>query len=124
MIFGKKKHILLVDDDDDFREPAARLLEDFNYRVATAATGAETLTELENDSFDLVILDIDLPDISGMNILKAIRSKKKTKNLKVLMLSAMGKMGVVDKGFNYGADDYMIKPVDVDKLKLKISKLI
>ncbi|MGM0568514.1 MAG: response regulator [Elusimicrobiota bacterium] len=124
MIFSKKKHILLVDDNEGFRETFTRVLSHFKYKITEVSSGREALEKINEELPDLVILDIGLPDISGIDILKTVKNMEKTEKVKVLMLSAIGKMGMVDKGFKYGADDYLIKPADINEVKEKIEKLL
>ena len=124
MLNIKKKRVLIVDDDDDIREPFARVIKSWNLQAYTAKNGKEAIDMTNRKNPDIVILDIDLPDISGLEVCKIIKSGSATKNIPIIMLSAMGKGSIVDEGFHCGADAYIIKDVDFILLKAKVFKLL
>lgn len=106
-----KKEVLVIEDDRDIVELLRIHLEDLDCHVDTAITGAKGLNLAENGAYDLIILDLMLPEIDGLEICKLIRAKKVY--TPVLMLTA--KVEEVDKiiGLEIGADDYMTKPFSV-----------
>ena len=124
MINIRKKRVLIVDDDDDIREPFARIIKSWDLHAYTAKNGKEAIDMANKKNPDIVLLDIDLPDISGFEVCKIIKSGSSTKNIPVIMLSAMGKGSIVDEGFQCGADAYIIKDVDFALLKTKVFKLL
>ena len=96
-------------------------LENEGYKVTSALNGSEALKILkDSDTPDLVILDLMLPDISGLDICRHIRSEKELKNISVIMVTAKGEE--VDRvvGFELGADDYIVKPYSVRELMLRV----
>jgi DNA-binding response OmpR family regulator len=119
-----KKKVLIVDDDNDIREPFARVIESWGFHAYTAKNGKEAIAIAGKKKVDLIVLDIDLPDISGMEVCKILKGNPATQKIPILMLSAMGKGSVVDEGFSCGADDYIIKDVDFDLLKSKVFRLL
>jgi len=101
------QHILLIDDDDKVSEMLTEYLTSEGFRITSAYSGYEGEVAIANDNFDAVILDIMLPDVNGLEVLRRIRSSS---NVPVIMLTARG--DDVDRviGLEMGADDYMAKP--------------
>ncbi len=99
--------ILIVEDNKDILNIYKKELEYNKYDVATAETGAIGVSMIEKDSFDLIILDIMLPDMSGIDILK--QTKEKNKKQKVVMLTNVDIPAVVNDAYKNGADGYLIK---------------
>jgi twitching motility two-component system response regulator PilG len=108
----RRKRILVVDDSPTARNWVAAVLERNQYRTMQAAEGMQALALLEEESFDLILLDITMPFMDGYQLCKTIRSHRKTRNVPVLMLS--GNDGFFDKikGRMAGASDYLTKPFD------------
>lgn len=115
-----KKKILVIDDDKDLLKLLMYYMRE-EYLVTTAVNGQEGLKKLESDNFSLVILDIMLPGMNGLDVLRAIRKKY---NVPVIMLTA--KDSVEDKvsGLEIGADDYLTKPFEIKELKARAGSLI
>ncbi len=115
------KKILVIEDEEDLNQTLSFNLENEGYKVTSALKGSEALEILENASPpDLVILDLMLPDMPGLNICRHIRSKDNLKNISVIIVTAKGEE--VDRvvGFELGADDYIVKPYSVRELMLRI----
>ncbi len=112
-----EEKVLIVDDEKEIRELIRDYLDVEGFKVQMANDGKEAIEKFESDNFDIVILDIMLPKIDGMEILKIIRGKS---NIPVMMLSA--KKSDVDKvlGLGLGADDYMTKPFSPKELVARI----
>ena len=108
-----KKRILLVDDEPDFVELIKKRLELNDYDVASAANGKEALEKLKNEHFDAVLLDILMPEMDGLNALKAIR--KHDKNLPVFMLTAHSDQEQFKAANRFGASGYIVKTADLQK---------
>ena len=116
--------VLLVDDERDLLS-----LVDFNLRAAgfetfLATTGEQALAQLRRRVPDLVLLDLMLPDLSGTEICRVVKSDPRTRNVPVMMLTAKGEE--VDKvvGFELGADDYVTKPFSVRELVLRVRAVL
>src|SRR3712207_3754264 len=101
------RRVLIVDDDPNLRDMISIVLNGGDYTVETAASGQDALRKIEDDSPDLVILDVGLPDIDGFEVLRNLRS---TSNVCVLMLTGRGEASDVVTGLDTGADDYLVKP--------------
>ena len=115
------KKILVIEDEEDLNQTLSFNLENEGYKVTSALKGSEALEILENSSPpDLVILDLMLPDMPGLDICRHIRSKDSLKNISVIIVTAKGEE--VDRvvGFELGADDYIVKPYSVRELMLRI----
>ena len=110
--------VLVVDDEKDFVEMFALRLEGQGEKVSTAHSGKEALKVLENKIIDVVILDIRMPGMDGIDTLKQI--KKLYPIVEVIMLTGHGSTQTAVEGMKLGAFDYMIKPADFDEIKLKI----
>jgi DNA-binding response OmpR family regulator len=115
------KHILIVDDDTLMRRSLAFNLEQAGYRVNTAATAEDALAMARRDLPDLVLLDIGLP---GMDGLDALRHLKETLSLPVIFLTARRRELDEVLGLELGADDYITKPFDVDVLLAHIKAVL
>jgi len=115
------KKILVIEDEEDLNQTLSFNLENEGYKVTSALKGSEALEILENSPPpDLVILDLMLPDMPGLDICRHIRSKDNLKNISVIIVTAKGEE--VDRvvGFELGADDYIVKPYSVRELMLRI----
>lgn len=104
------KTILVVDDDPMNLKMADFILKKASYEVISAASGAECLDKLKENSIDLVLLDIEMPQMSGIETLEQIRAEGSFGNLPVIFLSASGEESDVQKANSLGAADYVKKP--------------
>ncbi len=119
------KKILVVDDEEDIRESVKQVLETMNYQVNLASSGREALELLQKNIFDLVLLDILMPQMSGTQTLEKIRTNPKTKDQKVAFLTVVDlkKYGkdAVDK---FKLVDYFHKPIEINDFKKRIKKIL
>ena len=104
------KTILVVDDDPMNLKMADFILKKASYEVIPAASGAECLDKLKENSIDLVLLDIEMPQMNGIETLEQIRAEGGFANLPVIFLSASGEESDVQKANSLGAADYVKKP--------------
>ncbi len=116
--------ILVVEDEADLAELVAFNLKQAGHVVATASSGATALAEIRRQRPDLVVLDVMLPDITGLEVCRRLRRDESTARLPVLMLTAKGEE--VDRvvGFEVGADDYVLKPFSPRELLLRIEAIL
>ena len=120
-----KDKILLVEDEPDLLNTLSFNFESEGYKVAKALNGKEAMKFLEDDdSISLVILDLMLPDMSGLDICRHIRAADNLKDILVIMVTAKGEE--VDRvvGFEVGADDYVVKPYSVRELLLRVGGML
>ena len=117
-------HILVIEDESDIAALVAYQLTRAGYQVRTASNGADAMRHLEADPPDLVVLDLMLPEVSGEEILRTMRSRKETRNTPVIILTARG--GEEDRlhGFELGADDYVSKPFSPKELVLRVRAVL
>lgn len=113
--------VLVVEDDNN-----ARLLTEAHlkkkYNVITCQNGEEALDIIYSQKIDIVIADLMMPKLDGFQLIKELRERKN--NIPLLLLTAKNSIEDKTKGFEYGADDYLIKPVDYNELILRINALI
>ncbi len=117
-----KGNILLVDDEENMHEALKLNLEIEGYTVTSAFNGTQALKCIANEYFDLIVLDVMMPEVDGITVAETMRINNM--DTPILMLSA--KNSSVDKvlGLKKGADDYLTKPFNLDELLLRIEKLI
>ena len=118
----KKSHILCIDDDDKIRELLEIFLNKHNFIVSTAKDAFEGEKTSELFSFDLIVLDIMMPKKSGIDFLNKFR--KTNTSVPIIMLTANSQLEKKTKSFNFGCDDYLIKPFEPIELVLRINKLL
>lgn len=114
--------ILVVDDEEDIRDGLSTLLKDSGYRVDVAAHGLDALEKIREDDFDLVITDIRMPVMDGMEFLEKIKTKKN--KIKVIMMTAFGEIETYLEALNFGAIEYINKPIKFGELRRIISKVL
>ncbi len=117
-----KPHILCVDDDDKIRELLKVFLRKNNFYVSTAQNVDKANKLLNLFSFDIIVLDIMMPKISGTEFLNNFR--KENVNTPVIMLTANSQLNIKTKSYNLGCDDYLSKPFEPLELILRIKKLL
>ena len=120
---AKDLSVLIVDDEQDLRDLVDWNLRQAGYRTRQAAGGAAALAACNRERPDILILDLNLPDVSGLDVCRTLRAQPGTADLPVLMLTARG--GEIDRvvGFESGADDYVTKPFSVRELVLRVDAL-
>lgn len=110
--------ILLVDDEPDFLSVIARRLARRNVSVSVASSGLEALEKLEAEPVKVVVLDVKMPGIDGIETLRRI--KELMPDVEVIMLTGHADLDVAISGMALGAYDYLLKPADIDELMFKV----
>ena len=118
----KKTSILLVEDEENLHEALKLNLELEGYEVTSAFDGAAALKAVSNEYFDLIILDVMLPEMDGITVTETIRLSNN--DVPVLILSARNSSADRVLGLKKGADDYLTKPFNLEELLLRVYKLI
>jgi DNA-binding NtrC family response regulator len=118
----ERRRILVIDDEADIRESLELLLNGENYAVDLAENAGAGLQKFESGSYDLVLLDLMMPDRSGMDVLADIRQRDG--ETPVFMLTAYGSVEVAVRALKSGANDYFAKPWDNEKLLIEIDRMI
>lgn len=116
-----KRHILIVDDEEDLSFIMSEMLEDYGYEVSCAASADAAFDVLAENRFDLVLLDVNLPETTGFEICRELR---KASSVPVIFASA--RTGEADRitGFDIGGDDYLPKPYSMNELLARVNALI
>src|SRR3954468_8698383 len=113
--------ILVVEDEADLLRSIAQALREEGYAVDTAANGEDGLFSAESNDYDAIVLDVMMPKLDGWEVLSRLRKQKKTP---VLMLTAKDQSRDRVRGLDTGADDYVVKPFDLDELLARLRALI
>ncbi len=116
--------ILIVDDDPDLLGLLEKMLSRVGMQPITVESGHEGLSLLERESFDLLILDLMLPDLPGFDILSTIREDTRHDNMPVLILSAIADPETISRGLELGADGYLTKPYLPNTLTSRVRALL
>ncbi|MEW5694091.1 MAG: response regulator [Candidatus Hydrogenedentota bacterium] len=117
------KKIFILEDDENVCELLKNFLED-GYNLVFEKNGSKALSEIQIERPDLILLDIRIPEQSGIEVLKLLKLYSSTKNIPVVMLTALADKPTVIECLKLGANDYIVKPFDIKILKDKISSLI
>lgn len=111
-------NVLLVDDEEEFLETLVKRLTKRKLKVSGVTSGEKALQVLGNDKFDVVVLDVKMPGMDGLETLREI--KKQYPLVEVIMLTGHANMEVAIQGMELGAFDYLMKPMDIDELLYKL----
>ena len=116
-----KPHVLVVDDDDRIRSLISRFLRDHDFIVSTAKNGNDALDVLKCAYFDVLVVDVMMPEKNGLELTAELRA---TSDLPILLLTALGEVDDRIKGFEIGADDYLSKPFEPKELVLRLRSIL
>jgi DNA-binding response OmpR family regulator len=121
---ARPPRILIADDNPQGVELLEAYLGDGDYEIRTAADGEETLTQVRQWQPDLILLDIMMPKISGFEVCKRLRRDAKTKDIAVLMITALDQPSDIDRAIDAGTDDFVTKPINKGELLLRIRAML
>ena len=108
--------VLAVDDIPLNLLLVTKMLSRFNFRIRTASGGQEALDAVAAEKPDLILLDLMMPGIDGFEVIRRLRSNEETADIRIVILSALNSQDDIVKGFNTGADDFITKPIIMEKL--------
>ncbi|MCD7879814.1 MAG: response regulator transcription factor [Candidatus Gastranaerophilales bacterium] len=114
--------LLISDDDNEIRELLEFDLAQSGYETDTAKDGEEALKKALTNTYDLILLDVMMPKMNGFDVCKNIRKSKP--DVPILMLTAKGTINDKTQGFDMGADDYIVKPFDIQEVLLRVRALV
>ncbi len=120
---SKRKTVLVVDDSPDMTEMLKDSLENI-YEVLTASDGVEALNKALEAKPDIILTDLMMPNMNGMELCRALKENPETVNIPIIILTAKHDLGVKLEGLTIGADDYITKPFNLDVLRLRMGRLI
>jgi two-component system OmpR family response regulator len=119
---GREEVILVVEDEEPIRELVATALRFTGFQVKAVASGGEALAEARNVQYDLIVLDVNLPDLDGFSVCRQIRSAGN--QVPVVFLTARDDPSDLRQGFTGGGDDYVTKPFSLEELMLRIDAVL
>ena len=119
---SSKGRILIVDDDINTRKSLTLIFNNFGFSIDTVATGNKALEAVKNKAYDLIILDVRLPDIDGISLLKSL--KEIDAQISVLIITAYASTTSAINALNQGAAAYIMKPLDIDELIIKVNDIL
>ncbi|MBI3578916.1 MAG: response regulator [Ignavibacteriales bacterium] len=119
---AEKNRILVVDDEDALRTVLSSELEGEGYKVNTAGDGAEAITILKSQAFDLILLDIKMPNVDGFEVLKFVKDNHPT--TKVIMLTGFADLKNAIESKKLGAEDFVSKPYDLVDLLTTVERVL
>ncbi len=116
--------ILVADDDVDIRDLVAFKLEQAGFDVTAVDNGLAALTAARIEPPDLVVLDVMMPGMSGIDVCRELRNDRTTSGLPIILLTARAQEGDVEVGFGAGADDYIVKPFSPRELVTRVEAVL
>ncbi|MBI5418104.1 response regulator [Candidatus Poribacteria bacterium] len=121
---SKKDKVLVVDDDPDIRELLSQSLSSELFDVLLSENGEEALNMVDQDKPDLIILDIMMPGIDGLEVCRRLKENPQTNTIPVLMLTAKSGVGDKIEGFVTGAEEYIAKPFDPMNVEARVATIL
>lgn len=116
----RKKQILIVDDILENVQLAGTILQQENYSISISTSGKEALKIAEQRKFDLILLDIMMPEMDGFEVCRRLKENNVTKDIPVIFLTAKSEVDSIKKGFQIGAQDYVTKPFSIEELLARV----
>ena len=117
-----KKKLLLLEDDITLNETIVDYFESLDYEIISVYNGSDALDMIYEKNFDLLLLDVNVPDIDGFEILKSIRESNNT--TPAIFITSLNSMDDVEDGYESGCDDYIRKPFALKELKLRVETIL
>jgi len=116
--------VLAVDDNAQNLELLVAYLDSLGCKVSTAADGVEALTQVRASSPDLILLDVMMPRMSGFEVCRKLKSDPATRNIPIIMVTALNELGDIERGVECGTDDFITKPVNRLELVTRVKSLL
>lgn len=118
------KTILIAEDSPTIRKFITLALKIQGYRIITAVDGMEALEKLPTEKIDLLITDLNMPNIDGLRLIRTIRQNDLYKNLPIIILSSLSKDEDIQQGLDAGANSYLIKPFNTKRIQYEVAKFL
>jgi len=119
-----KKIILVADDSPSIRKFISYALLSKGYEIIPASDGMEALEKMPNQNINLVITDLNMPNIDGFELIKTIRGNEVYKEIPIIILSSLASNDDIEKGLCCGANSYLIKPFDPNRILYEVAKYL
>lgn len=119
-----KKVILVADDSATIRKFVSFSLNVRGYDIISVSDGMEALEKLPQNNVDLIITDLNMPNVDGFELIKKIRSNEEYADIPIIILSSLSSQDEVSKGLSAGANSYLIKPFDPNRILYEVSKYL
>jgi len=119
-----KRVILVADDSPTIRKFVAVALSVKGYDIITCSDGMEALEKIPNNKIDLLITDLNMPNVDGFQLISTIRGNEELKELPIIVLSSLGSTEDIQRGLECGANSYLIKPFDPKRVIYEVSKYL
>jgi two-component system alkaline phosphatase synthesis response regulator PhoP len=122
--FLPQSTVMIVDDNPQNVELLQAFLESLPVRIVTAVDGVDALRKVEEHSPDLILLDVMMPQMSGFQVCRRIKAEPKTRDIQVLMVTALNELGDIEQANECGTDDFVSKPVNKIELLTRVKSLL
>jgi two-component system alkaline phosphatase synthesis response regulator PhoP len=122
--FIPQSTVLIVDDNPQNVELLTAFLESLPVRLVTASDGIEALRKVAEENPDLILLDIMMPHMSGFQVCQRLKSDPKTRDIQILMVTALNELGDIERATECGTDDFVSKPVNKFELHTRVKSLL
>ena len=122
--FLPESTVLIVDDNPQNVELLQAFLESLPVRIVTAVDGVDALRKVEEESPDLILLDVMMPQMSGFQVCRRLKGEPKTRDIQVLMVTALNELGDIEQANECGTDDFVSKPVNKVELLTRVKSLL
>jgi two-component system, OmpR family, alkaline phosphatase synthesis response regulator PhoP len=119
-----REHVLIVEDEEEIQELVAYNLSREGFRTSVAGSGEDALKKVRAERFDLIVLDLMLPGMDGLDVCRTLKKEEKTMAIPVIMLTAKGEESDIVAGLELGADDYIVKPFSPKILVARIKTVL
>ena len=116
-------NILLVDDNKDLRDLASNFLTEFGHKVTECENGKFALVELEKDKYHIILSDIRMPVMDGIQLLKRVKQSPKLKDIPIILITGEPSPELEEESINYGVFGYLLKPFNIEELLFLIEKI-
>ena len=120
----RTSRILIADDNEPNRELLEVYLADVDCEIATAVDGSDTLEKVESFEPDIILLDIMMPKLSGFEVCQQLKADPVTRQIMVLMVTALGELGDIERAVEAGTDDFLSKPVNKIELVKRVENML
>jgi CheY-like chemotaxis protein len=121
---SRRAHVLIADDNEPNRELLEAYLADIDCDIATAVDGADTLDKVASFRPDVILLDVMMPKLSGFEVCQRLKDDPATSPIMILMVTALGELGDIERAVEAGTDDFLSKPVNRVELVKRVENML